>query len=92
MLYVRQRPSQLCLGCGRPAVIKTLGKLYDSGVLKRAIHKDDGSTHKWTEYDSSKKLGRNQQRREREIRYEAEERKGFKRKEKKGVGVILGYA
>jgi hypothetical protein len=78
----RQRPSQLCPGCGRPAVIKTLGKLYDSGILKQAIHKDDGSTHEWTEYDSSKKLGKNQQRREREIRA-LKQRRGVISKEKK---------
>jgi hypothetical protein len=58
----RQRSSKLCPGCGRPAVIKTLGKLYDSGILKQAIHKDDRSTHEWTEYKSSKKVGRNQER------------------------------
>jgi pyruvate/2-oxoacid:ferredoxin oxidoreductase beta subunit len=52
----RQRPSKLCPGCGRPAVIKTLGKLYDSGILKQAIHKDDRSTHEWTEYDPYKKV------------------------------------
>ena len=63
----RQRSSKLCPGCGRPAVIKTLGKLYDSGILEQAIHKDDRSTHEWTEYDPSKKVGRNQKRREREI-------------------------
>jgi pyruvate/2-oxoacid:ferredoxin oxidoreductase beta subunit len=61
----RQRSSKLCPGCGRPAVIKTLGKLYDSGILKQAIH--DRSTHEWTEYNPSKRVGRNQQRREREI-------------------------
>jgi hypothetical protein len=64
----RQRPSKLCPGCGRLAVIKTLGKLYDSGILKQAIHKDDRSTHEWTEYDPYKKVGRNQKRREHEIR------------------------
>jgi hypothetical protein len=44
-MTLRQRSSKLCPECGRPAVIKTLGKLYDSGILKQAIHKDDGSTH-----------------------------------------------
>lgn len=63
----RQRSSKLCPGCGRPAVIKTLGKLYDSGIVKQAIHKDDRSTHEWTEYNPPKRVGRNQQRREREI-------------------------
>jgi pyruvate/2-oxoacid:ferredoxin oxidoreductase beta subunit len=71
----RQRSSKLCPGCGRPAVIKTLGKLYDSGILKQAIHKDDRSTHEWTEYKPSKKVGRNQKR---DTSIEAEERKGFK--------------
>lgn len=59
----RQRSSKLCPGCGRTAV----GKLYDSGILKQAIHKDNRSTHEWTEYKPSKKVGRNQKRREREI-------------------------
>jgi hypothetical protein len=66
-------------GCGRPAVIKTLGKLYDSDILKQAIHKDDRSTHEWTEYDPSKKSWKkSKETRTRDTSIEAEERKGIK--------------
>lgn len=77
----RQRSSKLWPECGRPAVIKTLGKLYDSGILKQAIHKNDRSTHEWTEsiQKSWKKL---KETRTRDTSIEAEERKRFSKEVK----------
>lgn len=48
---------QICYTCSKKAEVKAVERLPNSGILIHAIH-GDGTIHKWTEYSSVEKVGK----------------------------------